>query len=84
MNRTAQIVVGTVAVAVIVVCVLLSGKIRINRARSFSEPHQVETFGGTNFVIRLAETTVGRTESGMVVIVTMSVENPNPPQTVRL
>ena len=78
MNRTAQIVVATIAIAVIAVCIALNGKVRINRARAFSEPHRVQTYGDTNYVVRLAETTVGRTDSGMVVIVSMSLENPNP------
>jgi hypothetical protein len=77
LNRTAQIVVGVAAVAVIGVCVALQARFRIQRAHKFGAPHAVTTYGGTNYVVALDETTVGRTDSGHVLLVYLRVENPN-------
>ena len=76
-NRTAQWVVGVVALAVIGVCVALQATWRIHAAHQFGEPHRVATYGGTNYVVSLEETTVGRTETGYGLIVYLRIENPN-------
>ena len=76
-NRQAQIVVGTAAVVVIGACLALKATWRVHWARQFGEPHAVATYGGTNYVVALDETTVGRTASGYVLIVYLRVQNPN-------
>ncbi len=50
---------------------------RLRDARGFGAPHRVQTAGGTNYVARMVETTIGRTEAGLLVVVTIRLENPN-------
>lgn len=50
---------------------------RAREAHRFSVPRLVHTYGGTNYVFRLSDVTVGRTPSGFVVIVAAQLENPN-------
>lgn len=57
---------------------LALGLWRTREAREFGRAHRVRTFGGTNYVVRLTETTIGRTEAGPVVIVQLILANPNP------
>jgi hypothetical protein len=52
--------------------------LRLREARAFSQPHAVRTIGGTNYVVRFIETTLGRSDSNYLVIVQVRVENPNP------
>lgn len=52
--------------------------IRVDEARQFSQPYRVKNYAGTNYVVRLVETTVGKVETGLVVIVYVRLENPNP------
>ena len=77
LNRTAQVVIGTAAVVVIGACLALNATWRIHRARQFGEPHAVATYGGTNYVVALDETTVGGTATGYVLIVYLRFQNPN-------
>ena len=51
---------------------------RVRQADLFSAPLRVETFGGTNYIIQLTAATVGRVQTGYLVIVTARLENPNP------
>ena len=76
-NRQAQLVVGTTAVLVITACLALKATWRVHMAHRFGEPHAVATYGGTNYVVALDETTVGRTATGYVLIVYLRVQNPN-------
>jgi hypothetical protein len=50
---------------------------RVQEARDFSRPYPVQTRAGTNFVMRILETSVGKVDTGFVVIVYMRLENPN-------
>ncbi len=77
MNRKLQILVGTVALLVIAVCLGLRARIRIEQAEKFSQLHQVQTYGGTNYVVQLVSTTVGAAETGYVVVVELRLENPD-------
>ena len=73
-----QIIVGSAAIVVIGMGFLLVGSMRVREARQFSHSHRVQTTNGTNYVVQLLETTVGRVETGCVVIVYARIENPNP------
>ncbi len=77
MNKRLQIAASVVLVAGAAVLGLLAAY-RIRDMKEFTRPHRVETTGGTNYVVRLTETTVGRTDNGYVVIVYLRLENPNP------
>ena len=76
-TRTRQVIVGAAALFVIGVCLLLDAPIPVSRVHEFGEPHEVTTFGGTNYVVELSETTVGRTDGGHAVIVYLNIRNPN-------
>jgi hypothetical protein len=78
LNRKLQWIVAGGALAVIAVCLAVIGLYRVQEVRAFGRPHRVQTYGGTNYVVRLAETTIGRTDSGRVVIVRLILANPNP------
>ncbi len=78
MNRRLQLIIGGIALAIIGVCLVIMALTRVQEARQFGQAHRVRTYGGTNYVARLAETTIGRTESGRVVIVNVVLSNPNP------
>jgi hypothetical protein len=69
---------GILVVLVIACGVALAGWRRWAETREYSRPHSVKTVDGTNYVVRLMETTVGRTDRGAAVIVTVWMENPNP------
>jgi hypothetical protein len=51
---------------------------RVQQTKEFSLPRPLQTLDGTNYVLRLQETVVGKTDSGYVVIVYVRLENPNP------
>ncbi len=72
-----KMVVGTVAAAVIVLSAGLSAWLRILESRQLSQPCPVKTYGGTNYVVQLQETAVGRADNGYVVIVYARLQNPN-------
>jgi hypothetical protein len=77
-NRKLQLIVGLVALGVIGLCLLVLGMMRVKEARQFSQSYRVQSFSGTNYFVQLVETTVGKVETGSVVIVYVRFENPNP------
>ena len=82
MNRRLQIIIGVLALALVVLSVLGLAALRVDRAHQFSQLYRVQTFTGTNYVVRLLETTVGRVQTGYVVVVYARFENPNPTEIV--
>jgi len=70
-------VVGTVAATVIVLSAGLSAWLRLLEARQLSQPCPVQTYGGTNYLVQLQETAVGRAENGYVLIIYARLQNPN-------
>ena len=82
MNRKLQIIIGLAAVAVIGICLALLGLMRVREARQFSQSYPVQSYTGINYVVQLLETTVGKVETGHVVIVYARFENPNPTEVV--
>jgi len=68
-----------VVVAVIIVGAGLGlmAMLRIQEAKEFSQPHQAQTDGGTNYVVQLTEATAGRIKTGYVLILYLRLENPN-------
>jgi hypothetical protein len=77
MSRRIQFSVAAIAVATIGVSLGLLALLRIREAKEFSEPHMVQTYGGTNYVVQLTEAAVGKTETGCVLIVYLRLRNPN-------
>lgn len=77
MNRRIQISVALIAVAIIGVSLGLLAMLRIREAKVFREPHTVQTYGGTNYIVQLTEVAAGKTETGCVLIVYMRLQNPN-------
>jgi len=75
-NKWLWIIVGAMLVAN-VLCIGTLAWLRIRIARRFTEPCHVHTDGGTNYVVQLLKTTVGRTDNGCVVIVYLGLRNPN-------
>ncbi len=78
MSRKLQIIVGGAALAGILICLAYMGFSKVKGAREFGQSFKVKTFAGTNYLVRLLETTVGRVDTGYVVIVYARFENPNP------
>jgi hypothetical protein len=77
-NKRMIVLVAAVALAIVGVSSGLLALFRLQQAREFGEPHQVRSRGGsTNYVVRLLETVVGKTESGYVLIVYVRLENSN-------
>ncbi len=56
----------------------LMAMLRIQEAKEFSRPHQMQTDGGTNYVVQLTEAVVGKAKTGCVLILYLRLENPNP------
>ena len=52
--------------------------LRSHDSQSFSQPCEVHTYGGTNYIVHPLETAVGRIDAGCMVIVSLRLENPNP------
>jgi hypothetical protein len=77
MSRHIQISVAAIAVATIGVSLGLLAMLRVREAKDFSEPHIVQTYGGTNYVVQLTEAAVGKGETGCVLIVYLRLQNPN-------
>jgi len=67
-----------VVVAAIGAGIGLLAIMRIREAREFSQPHQVQTDGGTNCIVQLTEAVVGKAETKCVLILYLRLENPNP------
>ena len=68
---------GLVTIAIIGAGLGLMAMWRIQEAKEFSQPHQAQTDGGTNYVVQLTEATVGRIKTGYVLILYLRLENPN-------
>ncbi len=77
MSRRLQILVALVALVTIVVSLGLLAMLRIREAKEFREPHTVQTYGGTNYVVQLTEVAVGKAQTGCVLIVYLRLQNPN-------
>lgn len=71
MNRKHLFGIGIVVIGAAVLIVLLIAAIHVKAARQFSQKHRVQ-----NFVVQLLETTVGKLDTGSVVIVYARFENP--------
>jgi len=56
----------------------LLAMLRVQEAKEFRQPHSVETYGGTNYIVQLTEAAVGKTETGCVLIIYLRLENRNP------
>ncbi len=69
---------GGASLAVIVGGAALLAYWRTREARQYSQPHSVRTYGGTNYVVAIQQTTIGRTETGYVLLLTVRLTNPNP------
>ena len=78
MNRRRQILIGVVALAAVALGLVVVGRLRMMASGEFSQRHRVQSPGGTNHVVRLQETTVGKTDHGAALIVYARLENPNP------
>jgi len=77
-GKRIQLLVAVIALVVIGVSVGLLAMLRVQEAREFSQPHHVETYGGTNYIVQLTEAAVGKTDTACVLIVYLRLENPNP------
>ena len=77
MKQKLPLTVGAVALVVLALSVALLGWLRWWEAQAVSRPFQVHTYGGTNYMVRLTEITVGKLETGYVVVVTARLENTN-------
>jgi len=77
-NRKLQILIGGTAVLVIGAAIAFQTTLRVRRGHAFGQPHQVRNHDGTNYVVRLSETILGRVGTGYVVIVFLELQNPNP------
>ena len=73
-----KVVVGGAAVIVIAMCIGLTAWLRVREAEHLSQVCRVHTYGGTNYIVQVVETTVGRTDSGYLLLITARFENPNP------
>lgn len=76
--RKLQLWLGVILLVVIGGGLAGLGWLRVREAREYSQPYQVHTYTGTNYVAQLAETTIGRTDTGYLVIVNVRLQNPNP------
>jgi hypothetical protein len=77
MSRRIQISMAVVAVITIGVSLGSLAMLRIREVNEFREPHLVETYGRTNYVVQLTKVTVGKAETGCVLIVYLRLQNPN-------
>jgi hypothetical protein len=78
MNRKLLIGIGITAAGFAVLNVWLLAALRLREARQFSQKHRIKTAAGTKYVMQLVETSVGKLETGSLVIVYARFENPNP------
>jgi hypothetical protein len=76
-SRRIQILVALIAMVTIGVSLGLLAMLRIREVKEFREPHLVQTYGGTNYVVQLTEVAVGKAETGCVLIVYLRLQNPN-------
>lgn len=73
-----KVLIGGGAAAMVAVCVGLSAWLRVREAAQLTQPNRVQTDGGTNYVVQVLETTIGRTENGYLLLIATRFENPNP------
>ena len=78
MKGRVKLVIGGSTAALVAVVVGATAWLRMHEAEELSRPSQVHTEEGTNYVVRVLETTVGKTEGGYLVLVAVRFENPNP------
>jgi hypothetical protein len=78
MSRQIRILAVVIILAIAGVSVGLLALFRVQQAKDFSQPYRVQTAEGTNYVVQLVETVVGKTDTDWVLIVYMKLENPNP------
>jgi len=52
--------------------------LRTKEAHAFSQQYRVHTFAGTNYVLQLTSTTIGRVHTNFIIILAARLENPNP------
>jgi hypothetical protein len=76
-NRKLQIAIIVLVLSFVGLSFSLLAVLRVKEARHFSQSHRVQTATGTNYIVQLLETTVGKVETGSVVIVYARFENPN-------
>lgn len=76
--RKLQLWLAATLLTLIAVCLAVLGWLRVRETRDFSQPYTVRTYTGTNYIAQLAETTIGRTETGYLVIIQLRLQNPNP------
>ena len=62
---------------IIGVSVGLLALFRVQQAREFSRPYEMQTPDGINYTLRLVETAAGKTDTDCVLIVYLRLENPN-------
>jgi hypothetical protein len=67
-----------VAISAIGIGVGLLAWFRVQESRHLTQPCSVQTYGGTNYGFQVLETTVGKLDTGYVVIVYVRLTNPNP------
>jgi len=77
MNRRLQLLVALAIAALAGVAVAGLAWLRIRDARLYAQPHTVQR-GGTNYIVQLVETTVGRVNTNYLVILHLRIQNPNP------
>lgn len=78
MNRKLTAWISVTAVGVTAAILLLVAQCRVRETRAYRNPHAMRTMGGTNYVVALQETTVGRIDTGYVLILAVRFQNPNP------
>lgn len=77
MKTGAKIAVGGAAASVIAASIGLIAWLRVQESRHLTNPVEVRTYGGTNYVVQVLETTIGKLDNGCVVIAYVSLKNPN-------
>ena len=76
-SRRLQASVAAVAAVTIAVSLGLLAVLRIRETKEFCEPHAVQAYGGTNYVVQLTEAVVRKSETGCVLMVYLRLQNPN-------
>lgn len=78
MNRKLAALIGVTAVVVTAAVLSLVAQCRLHETQTYSHAHAVRTYGGTNYIIALEQTTIGRTDTGYILILAVRLQNPNP------
>jgi hypothetical protein len=76
-SRRTQWIIGAALAGMAAIVICWVAWWRVDEAAAMSKPHSVHTYGGTNYVVRLKELTVGRGDTGYAVLVSVELENPN-------